>query len=94
MGYLQRVSKDPRIMGTGPDSWNVQIDENEYGELLSREASYVTKRLMSPQVPAEMPLEKMPVKRRASEKEAMIVSERDGPHSHKFTRANYHPRLT
>ena len=94
MGYLQRVSKDPRIMGTGPDSWNVQIDENEYGELLSREASYVTKRLMSPQVPAEMPMEKVPVKRRASEKEALIVSERDVPPSPEFSRAHYPPRLT
>lgn len=94
LGYLQRVSKDPRIMGTGPDSWNVHIDENEYGELLSRETSYVPKRLTSPQAPSELSLEKMPVKRRASEEEALIVDESDVSPSPEFSRGHYPLRPT
>lgn len=38
MGLLQRVSKDPRITGRGPESWNVQVDEEEFGELMTRES--------------------------------------------------------
>lgn len=41
MGLLQRVSKDPRITGRGPDSWNVQVDEEEFGELLNRETEHL-----------------------------------------------------
>ena len=40
-GRLQRVSKDPRIVGANQDSWNVRVDEHEYGELLNRETEEV-----------------------------------------------------
>lgn len=38
LGRLQRVSQDPRIVGSGPNSWGVRVDESEYGELLGRDS--------------------------------------------------------
>lgn len=55
MGLLRRVSEDPRITGTGPESWNVHVDEKEFGELLNRENEQLPETVTLCR-PGEMPL--------------------------------------
>lgn len=77
-GRLQRVSKDPRIMGSGIDSWNVQVDEHEYGELLTRETDYIPKHVMSTQHSIDMPADtKMSFKRTFSNEDPHVMDEYD-----------------
>ena len=79
-GSLQRVSADPRITGTGIDSWNVQVDDQEYGEWINRESDFLPKHIMKSQRSREVSLPEaaVPLKRMSSDEESLAtVDDRD-----------------
>ncbi|SHO76407.1 Similar to S.cerevisiae protein YHR177W (Putative transcription factor containing a WOPR domain) [Malassezia sympodialis ATCC 42132] len=89
MGRLQRVSKDPRISGRGPGSWNVQVDEEEFGELLSRENERLPNHIvMDIRQPPYVTDEKRAMKRTLSDESSTMSSPASDEHEQVS-----HPRI-
>jgi len=93
MGNLQRVSKDPRITGTGPGSWNVKVDEEEFGELLNRESERLPNHIVLDNKQAAYGTDEKRVMKRSHSDEGSPLSSPESDELEQVPHARITPRV-